>query len=140
MFLTFCGIPGSGKTTLSNQLAEHYNAKLYCYDSFPHAHHPRYTESIHLKMWRDIVEDLQSGKSVVCDDINIKFKWRKDLLQALDGVDCKRVLIVMTTPLEECLQRNANRKHRLPDWVIQSLAEKYEPPTYEEGWDEIIYM
>ena len=34
MIYVFCGIPASGKTTLSQQLAQQHNAKLYCYDEF----------------------------------------------------------------------------------------------------------
>ena len=31
-FIALCGIPGSGKSTLSKKLTQTYNAKLYSYD------------------------------------------------------------------------------------------------------------
>ena len=91
-------------------------------------------------MWADIAEDLRAGKNVVCDDLNTKLKWRTGLLQALDGIDCARVLVIMTTPLDECLRRNANRERRLPDFVIQNIARNYETPDLSEGWDKIIQV
>lgn len=91
-------------------------------------------------MWADIANDLQNGHSVVCDDLHTKLKWRKGLLSVVADIPCKKVLVVMTTPLEECLRRNANRERKLPDFVVENIYAKYEPPIYEEGWDEIIYV
>lgn len=140
MLFVFCGIPGGGKTTLSKQLSEQHNAKLHCFDSLPNAHHPKYYESVRSQMWADITNDLRNGHAVVCDDLHTKLKWRKGLLSAVADTPCKKVLVVMTTPLEECLRRNANRERRLPDSVVANIHASYEPPTYDEGWDKIIYM
>ena len=138
MLLIVCGIPGSGKTTLSKQLAEQYSAKLHCFDRLPHAHHPKYANAVRSQMWADIAEDLRNGHSVVCDDLHTKLKWRQGLLDALTDIPCKKILVVMDTPLEECLRRNANRERRLPDFVVENIHAKYEPPSLDEGWDEII--
>lgn len=134
-----CGIPGTGKSTLSIQLAQQHNAKLHCYDALPNAHNPRLKDEVRVQMWSIIAEDLHNGYNVVCDDLHTKREWRQDLLNALSDVECKKILVVMTTPLEECLIRNANRTARLPDFVLYDLYEKYEPPTLDEGWDEILY-
>lgn len=133
-----CGIPGSGKTTLSMQMAERHNARLYCFDSLPNAHHPKYAESVRCRMWADIVGDLRNGHSVVVDDLHTKLKWRLGLLSAVADIPCKKILVVMDTPLEECLRRNANREFRLPDFVVEHIHQSYEPPTLGEGWEEII--
>jgi broad-specificity NMP kinase len=34
MLIVLCGIPGSGKTTLSNRIAAFYNASVYHYDEW----------------------------------------------------------------------------------------------------------
>lgn len=140
MLVVFCGIPGSGKTTLSCSLAEQYGATLHTFDALPRAHHPKYAEAVRTQMWEDIAEDLRAGKNVVCDDLHTKLKWRKGLLSAIEGIPCERVLMVATTPLEECLRRNANRERRLPDFVVENIAKTYEAPTPSEGWDEIFYI
>ena len=139
MLYVLCGIPGSGKTTYSQQLAEKLNAKLYCYDKIPGSSHPKKFVMLHKQMWMRISRDLREDHTVVCDDLHTTIKQRSDILNALKEVDCKKVLVVMTTPLEECLIRNRNRKARLPDFVLEDIHNKFEQPTLEEGWDEIIF-
>lgn len=139
MFYVICGIPGSGKSTLARSIAEQYGAALYEFDSLPGAFSPSSCEAVRAQMWADIAADLRLGKTVVCDDLHTLRKWRTGLLQATDGLPVKRVLVVMDTQLDECLRRNANRQRRLPDFVIQRIAESYEHPVLDEGWDKIIY-
>lgn len=132
-----CGIPGSGKTTLSKQLTNRYKAKLYCFDNLPGAHSPKRHKAVREQMWHGIAEDLRNGFDVVCDDLHSLTEWRRGLLAAVSGIECKKVLIVMDTPLDECLRRNANREARLPDFVLHDMHKKYQPPELLEGWDEI---
>lgn len=139
MLYIMCGPPGSGKTTYSQQLAQQLNAKLYCYDDIPQSSNPKKFEMLHKQMWSDILQDLQQGFDVVCDDLHTTLKQRSDILRALKSVECKKVLIVMTTPIWLCLERNQNRPNHLPDMVITSIHKTFEQPTLEEGWDEIIF-
>lgn len=140
LLIVLCGIPGSGKTTLSEQMADEQDAVLYCFDKRKGAFSPTKAPSVRQQMYAEIAEDLRSGKSVVCDDVNVYKAYRKNILNAVSGIDCRKVLIVLTTPLDECLRRNANRKCRLPDALIHGINGAYEPPTLEEGWDEIVYI
>ena len=137
LLFVLCGIPGSGKTTLSEQLAEQFNAKLYCYDDLPGCHNPDKADAVHKQMWTSISDDLRNGYNVVCDDLHTKPVWRNDILSAVDA-SCRKIIIVMTTSLDECLRRNANRKARLPDFLLRSLHETFQFPTLDEGWDEIL--
>ena len=73
----------------------------------------------------------------MCDDLHTKPVWRNDILSAVDA-SCRKIIIVMTTSLDECLRRNANRKARLPDFLLRSLHETFQFPTLDEGWDEIL--
>lgn len=126
----FCGSPGSGKTTLSKQIAEQYNAERI---SFDERHYIRHTDMI-----PPIIEALIDGKNVVADSVFSHVKQRTAILDAVKDIPCRKVLVYMTTPLDECLRRNANRKNRLPDFVVESFYNSFEPPTLAEGWDEII--
>lgn len=126
----FCGSPGSGKTTLSKQMAEQYNAERI---SFDERHYIRHTDMI-----PPIIEALIDGKNVVADSVFSHVKQRTAILDAMKDIPCRKVLVYMTTPLDECLRRNANRKNRLPDFVVESFYNSFEPPTLAEGWDEII--
>jgi tRNA uridine 5-carbamoylmethylation protein Kti12 len=137
MLIALCGVAGSGKTTLSKQIAEQLNAKLYCYDDLPNCHNPVKFAAVHKQMWSAIDKDLRNGYDVVCDDLHTTFERRNGILSAID-TSCKKVIVVMKTPLEECLRRNANRPQRLPDFYIRHLHENFQYPTLDEGWDEII--
>lgn len=140
IFYALCGIPASGKSTLSRQLSQECSTKLHCYDDLSNAHNSKLKDVVHSQMWVSIVNDLCNGYDVVCDDLHTTKEWRENILSALADVECRKILVVMTTPLDECLKRNANRIARLPDFVIHDIYNKFEPPSLDEGWDEIIYI
>lgn len=141
MFVVFCGIPASGKTTKSQEVSKQYNAKLYCFDEYKIKVRQLSGMTSHERMYQDIKSDLLQGHDVVLDDLHTRLEWRESLLSALQDIPCKKILIVMTTPLEECVRRNAQRqKGRLPDFVIYHLNQRYQPPSLEEGWDDIQYI
>ena len=132
------GIPGSGKTTLAHQLAEQYNATVHSYDALPGANTKASMDGSVKQAWlKAIREDLQVGNSVICDGLNLTVADRKELLAAFADIPCKKVLYMKIIPLETCLQRNRERKARLPDFVVEQSAERMEAPTKDEGWDEI---
>ena len=132
------GAPGSGKTTKAKELAEQNNSKLYIFDLIPGSHSPGKYIQVRKQMWNDISQDLTNGLDVVCDDCHHTKKWRTELLENIT-TPCRKILLVTTTPLEECLERNRNREARLPDFVVKYIHDKFEPPTLDEGWDEILY-
>lgn len=127
-----CGIPGSGKSTLSKRIADDYDVTRFSLDEMGYVRQ--------FKLIPHIVEVLERGESVVADSLYTKLQWRTELLDAVKDIECRRVLICMDTPLCVCLQRNRGRKNPLPDFVIEHQFEKYEKPALEEGWDEIIYV
>lgn len=138
-FYVLCGIPDGGKTTFSQELADNTNSKLYHFDDIPESRDPVKSKDAKEKMYQEILKDLSTDHDVILDDLHTKLKWREDLLNIVKDINCKKILIVMTTSLEECLSRNRQRKARLPDFVIQILSQSYKVPTIDEGWDEIIW-
>ena len=138
--IVLCGIPGSGKSTLAQQLAKIYDAKLYSYDDISRGNRPGNSYEVHSNILLSIAEDLHNKTNIVWDDLNIRAETRTKVLEAVSDIECNKILIVMTTPLGECIRRNAGRQHRLPDWVINHIYRKYQQPTLEEGWDEILYF
>lgn len=133
------GIPGSGKTTMAKQLAEQHNAVILSYDDMPRANTKASMDGSVMEAWFDTIHDtLQSGKSVVCDGLFLTSDERKRLLSAIADIQCGKVLVYKDVPVEVCLQRNRQRKARLPDFVITQSAEKLEQPQPDEGWDEIL--
>ena len=134
-----CGIPASGKSTLSAQLATEYNAKLHHFDDYANAFHAeKYKDALH-QMWMNITQELKDNNNVVCDNIHTTKQMRADILNAVSDISCKKICIVLLIPFEECLKRNANREARLPDFVLHDMYNKFEFPTLDEGWDDIWY-
>lgn len=129
--IVFSGSPASGKTTLSKNIAEEQNAIRLSFDEM---HCLQHKELIPY-----VVKALQDGENVVVDSVYTKIVWRKLILEAIKDIDCKRILIYMDTPLEECIRRNSQRPNPLPDFMVRDIYNSIELPTLDEGWDEIWY-
>lgn len=128
-----CGLPGSGKTTLSEQLSKNYNLKLYCFDKLKRTF-DRYT------IIKNIEKDLMEF-DVIMDDLFLTQKSRLFLLENIN-VSCEKIVLVLNTPLEVCIQRNEQRDFRdyLSEDFIRDLQKRYQPPSYDEGWDDILFF
>ena len=134
-----CGVPGSGKSTMSMQIAKEQNAKLYSYDEIKRDSKLTSFDDICELIYQRIITDLSNGFNVVYDAPHTKIKHRVDTLEHLAGVYCTKVLIVMKTPLDECLRRNSRRQGHeyIPEPIIHDFYNSFEPPNLDEGWDEI---
>lgn len=128
-----CGLPGAGKSTLSKNLSETCDLKLYCYDKLKRT----FDRDTIIK---NIEKDLKEF-DVIFDDLFICKYSRLHLLENIN-IPCKKVLIVLETPLEECLKRNRQRnsEERLSDNFICDLHKRYQPPSLDEGWDDIQFI
>ena len=124
-----CGVPGSGKTTRSKQMAEEMGLVRFSYDEMR-----CYRQESFL---RHAAEAMREGKNVILDTVNLTANVRKKLLRYVEDIPCQKIVVFMDVPLEECQRRNANREMKLPDRVIKNLHQGLQPPTDDEGWDEI---
>ena len=88
---------------------------------------------------RPTVNTLIEGKSVVVDGLFARSVNRKEILDAVRDIPCTKILIVLDTPLEDCIQRNANRSYPLPEFMIRDIHGSFETPSLNEGWDEILH-
>lgn len=61
---------------------------------------------------------------------------RAILLDAWKDREGKRVCVWLDTPLEVCIEREKARGRG--EWLVRHHARRFEPPTLDEGWDEII--
>lgn len=116
MLVLICGLPRAGKTTMSKA----YNNVLHC-DDFGCAPIPiRY----------DIcAKKVQTLSDIVVDGIYDKAEYRKKLIDSYKGDYTK--CIWLDTPVEIRKTRPLySRRCTFP----------FEPPTLDEGWDEIIII
>lgn len=152
--IVLMGFPASGKSTVVKQLVSSYagEIKVFSFDD----RWNEYVESVVAvedenkerkrvlkEMRADIREYLKTGKPLIVDGTNLTKKIRKSYNSWLQQakVDYTRILIHITTPFEECVQRNSLRSDRdkVPDSVMKFMKEKlYQEPSMDEGWTHYI--
>ena len=115
------GIPNAGKTTYSRK----YDNVIH-FDEVKGGRHRR----------DKVVEAVQVDNSLVVDGVYEKADDRKRLVEVSKE---RNVCIWIDTPLTECLAREGKYRNRGQHLVIWA-SEDYEPPTYSEGWDDIIII
>lgn len=114
--IAIIGLPNAGKTTFSARFEN-----VIHLDDFPPLKFINCNEAVR-----------KAGEYVVAEGIyNLRCR-RERLLEAYQG-NCKKVCIWVDTPLEVCLARNGRDRE-----TVLIAAQMFEPPTYDEGWDEII--
>lgn len=118
--ILICGIPNSGKTTYSS----------------------KYEEVIH---YDDIKGSLKKNKILeIVKNNNFSivegtYELSKDREKLVKSSKEKNICIWLNTELNTCLEREKSYRKR-PEQITLWSFEKFEPPTYEEGWDKIIVI
>lgn len=112
------GLPNAGKTTYSKR----FGSVLHYDDISKHRRAERL--EIYRKADVDCIEGIYNSR-----------KSRAALLEVFKGEF--NVCIWIDTPTEECLRRERECRKR-GDLLVINHAQKFEPPTLDEGWDEII--
>lgn len=137
-----CGLPASGKSWQAKKLAEEYDAEIFSSDSFREemfgdVNHQTDNDTLFKELHKHIRECLVSEKNAVYDACNISYKRRMEFLKSLNKISCEKIAILMATPYEVCLERNAQRERKVPEHVIKRMYMNFQCPYYFEGWNEI---
>ena len=150
------GIPGSGKSTWARNLAaqkadqnQHYliistdriRAELYGDESI---------QGEWMEIRRSLISQLKSARqaiaqghtaAVIYDATNAARRQRREFVQiARDSGYGPLIAAWIDTPLEICLQRNAERSRQVPPHIIEKMHRQLTgaPPTEAEDIDRII--
>lgn len=113
MIKLICGRSRAGKTTYTKPYPKAFHLDYGGYD-------------------RMIIKTMQAEDNVVIEGIYDTAERRKALLEAYKG-EGKRICIWLDTPLDVI-------ESRFGRWKPHNLPHPFEPPTLEEGWDEIIVI
>ncbi len=156
-----CGIPGSGKTTLVKNLplSMMENEKLNIVESdegrkailleygFSETHQnnisdellsPEKKRKIEDRVWEEIEatvkQILQSNEDIVIDATNTEQWILKDWFKFCKDGGHKSKVIIMSTPLDVCIERNNAREIPIPKEVMERMYNDY---MMSVGW---LYM
>lgn len=126
MFILICGIPNAGKTTYSEK-----------YDNVIHLDDFRDLGS--RKAFQEIRRLLSRTKEdAVVEGVYGSAQLRKELLRACHHQD-QKICIWLDTDVAECIRRELAYRKR-PIGIVYGHHHGFEPPSLEEGWDEIIHI
>lgn len=137
-----CGVPGSGKSFAAQNLATVGGYKVISSDAIRAELYG--DESIQGKpsevfeaFYKKAHEAISQGSGVILDATNIKRKDRRKVFAEFPSETI--VAVIVNTPLETCIERNAKRSRVVPEHVIRRMWNNFEVPTMEEGFNSIIY-
>lgn len=142
-FIMMIGLSGAGKTTRAKEIKKKYGFELLSSDALRkqllHDENDQ-TQNPYIfdEMKKRTIKYLSEGKSVIYDATNLTVKNRKDILQRVGKLECKRIAYIMRTPFAVCIKNNAERKRNIPTEAIEKQMGKFQIPYLEEGFEDIL--
>ncbi len=126
--IIFVGLQGSGKTTY---FLNHFAGT--------HAHASRDVQQTAERETAFIRECLSTGRSFVVDDTNATRATRAPHIREAKAAGFQVLCYFFDTPVRTAIGRNNHRKDKKPIPVpaILRTAKRLEPPSLEEGIDQI---
>ena len=136
------GIPASGKSSYSRQLASTSNAKIISTDLirekiYGDASYQGNWSEIENELYKLMKKYLKKNISFIIDATNTKKEYRESLLKFSDSIDW--VCYWLDTDLQECKERNLERFRTVSNDVIDRMYAqlKKTPPRVSEGFSRV---
>jgi predicted kinase len=143
------GLPGAGKSTFAST----------CYPSFGRISTDKYIEQAACdqqksysevfptiidtavgKMRAESAKMITNGENIIWDQTNLTSDKRREMIQQLKSSAKSYRIVAVVLSLDDDVRkaRVTERKDKLiPSHVLTSMEKSYQPPTLEEGFDEI---
>lgn len=142
-FNMLIGCPSSGKSTIAEEIFKDYNTTIISSDSirgefFGDINDQNHNSEVFNIMFNGTLKCLYNGTSIIYDATNINRRKRIILLKQLPK-NCEKIAIVVCPPIENCFDRNYSRDRTIPNYVISRMYRNFQPPSYQEGFDKILY-
>lgn len=122
------GVPGVGKSTFCEQYltVSHVRVNLDTLKRRP-------------RELRTVQACIANGQSLVIDNTNVLAFDRARYIPLTKAAGYRVIGYVFECPVEDAIQRNAKRSSdsRVPSHVICAFNDKFQPPTWDEGFDEL---
>jgi len=121
MIILFCGLPGSGKSTIAKKLAR----KLERLGSLKLIVSDQISGRVYRKIFKQVKENIEKVDYLILDATFYKKKWRDKIYALAKG---KVFTIYLECALETCLRRNKKRRPSIPEKAIYILRAQFEKP------------
>ena len=136
------GIPASGKSSYSRQLASTSNAKIISTDLirekiYGDANYQGTWKNIEVEIYKLMKKYIKKNISFIVDATNTKKEHRAPLLKFSDSIEW--VCYWLDTDLQICKERNLERLRTVPNNVIDNMHYQLikTPPRLSEGFSRI---
>lgn len=140
------GLPGSGKSYQINKRYPNYTvvssdniierlsaAQGMTYDQG----FKQFIGTASTQMNNEFRDAIQNNENIVWDQTNLSAKKRRGILSRVPK-HYRTVAMVLDVDADVRQERMGQREGKtIPDHVMQSMAKNYQPPTKDEGFDEI---
>ena len=156
-FYLMVGLAGSGKTTIAKEIEYAIHMSSPKYDEYGRADKVVLISSddIREEILGDVNDQTQNDKvfshihklikqgvkdynHIIVDATNLTIKNRRALLNCLDDKkDYHKIAYIVNTPIEKCKENNSKRDRKVPEYVIDNQAKKFEIPFANEGFNSI---
>lgn len=144
-FYMMIGLPGSGKSTLSQKYADKNNGIVLSSDAIrEEVHGEAANQSAGNKVFNILnhrtLYNLSIGKNVIYDACNISRGSREQILNLISKLSepIMKIAVVVSTPYSYCILRDKHRDRTVSEPVINHFLNLFEFPLLAEGFDDII--
>lgn len=130
--ILFIGLQGAGKSTFYRERFAGTHAHV-SKDNFPHNRNRD-------RRQRQLIEEaFAMGQSVVVDNTNLTRESRAPLVRLAHSNFVPAIAYYFDEDFQSCFERNQKRegKARVPDVGLFASRAKLQPPSWDEGFDEI---
>ena len=156
-FYLMVGLAGSGKSTIAKEIEYAIRMSSPKYDEYGRADKVVLISSddIREEILGDVNDQTQNDKvfshihklikqavrdynHIIVDATNLTIKNRRALLNCLDDKkDYHKIAYIVNTSIEKCKENNSKRDRKVPEYVIDNQAKKFEIPFANEGFNSI---
>ncbi len=140
------GVPGSGKSTAAAQFQRLGHPVVSTDQIRAYLFGDVAVQGSWSLIWQEVEyqfrQVIQQADLVVYDATNARRRGRREVIGLARQIGFRRVLgFWLNPPLALCLERNRQRSRRVPEAVIQRMAQQIRcsPPKLSEGLDLLIH-
>lgn len=142
--IVLCGLPASGKSTLSKALSKQHDAIILSSDDIREELLKDVNDQSNNTKVFEVMNErakvlLNNGENVIYDATNINRKRRMHLIKNELKAN-EYIVYYMNTSIGKCLYSDSQRTRKVGYEVIDKMYRTLQIPTKLEGWNQVIYI